>query len=111
MNDPLFFESNQNLLGIGVGVQILLPRGLYASFDLAKSLRELKVGGNVTMEQKALTIGYMETWMDFKRSMRNKNKTIIFLVPFSWCFVVYMGYPKGVSQLREEELFPRREAP
>ena len=47
VNDPLFFESNQNLLGIGVGVQILLPRGLYASFDLAKPLRELKVGGNV----------------------------------------------------------------
>ena len=25
VNDPLFFESDQNLLGIGVGVQILLP--------------------------------------------------------------------------------------
>ena len=47
VNDPLFFESDHNLLGIGVGVQILLPRGLYARFDLAKPLRELKVGGNV----------------------------------------------------------------
>ena len=47
VNDPLFFESDQNLLGIGVGVQILLPRGLYARFDLAKPMRELKVGGNV----------------------------------------------------------------
>ena len=47
VNDPLFFESDQSLLGIGVGVQILLPRGLYARFDLAKPLRELKVGDNV----------------------------------------------------------------
>ena len=47
INDPLFFESDQNLLGIGLGVQILLPRGLYARFDLAKPMRELKVGGNV----------------------------------------------------------------
>jgi hypothetical protein len=28
-------------------VQILLPRGLYARFDLAKPMRELKVNGNV----------------------------------------------------------------
>ena len=47
VNDPLFFESDQNLLGIGVGVQILLPRGLYARFDLAKPMRELKVGSSV----------------------------------------------------------------
>ena len=46
VNDPLFFESDQTLLGIGVGVEFLLPRGLYARFDLAKPLRELKVGGN-----------------------------------------------------------------
>ena len=47
VNDPLFFESDQNLLGIGLGVEILLPRGLYARFELAKPMRELKVGGNV----------------------------------------------------------------
>ena len=47
VNDPLFFESDQNLVGVGVGLQILLPRGLYARFDLAKPMRELKVGGNV----------------------------------------------------------------
>ena len=47
VNDPLFFESDHNLLGIGVGVQILLPRGLYARFDLAKPMRELKVGSSV----------------------------------------------------------------
>ena len=46
VNDPLFFESDQTLIGMGVGVQFLLPRGLYARFDLAKPLRELKVGDN-----------------------------------------------------------------
>ena len=44
VKDPLFFESDQTLSGMGVGVQILLPRGLYARFDLAKPLRELKAG-------------------------------------------------------------------
>ena len=47
VNDPLFFESDQNLLGIGLGMEILLPWGLYARFELAKPMRELKVGGNV----------------------------------------------------------------
>ena len=60
VNDPLFFESDQNLLGIGLGANSL-PRGLYARFDLAKPMRELKVGGNVR-RNLSLTTGYMETW-------------------------------------------------
>ena len=48
----LVFESDHNLLGIGVGVQIL-SRGLYARFDLAKPLRELKVGSVIDGTQSS----------------------------------------------------------
>ena len=48
------------------------------------------------MERKARTIGYMETWDGiFKRSMRNKNKRFIFLVPLFLVFRGLYGLPEG----------------
>jgi hypothetical protein len=47
VNDPYFFESDQTLLGAGLGVEFQLPFGLYARIDFAKPLSELTSAGTV----------------------------------------------------------------
>jgi len=47
VNDPFFFESDQTLLGAGLGFEFQLPFGLYARVDFAKPLHELESAGTV----------------------------------------------------------------
>ena len=45
VNSPLFYESNQNLLGLGFSLNLPLPEGLYINADFAKPLREVVSDG------------------------------------------------------------------
>ena len=45
VNSPLFYESNQNLLGLGFSLNLPLPGGLYINADFAKPLREVVSDG------------------------------------------------------------------
>jgi hemolysin activation/secretion protein len=45
LNSPLAYESNQNLLGAGLGIYLTMPWGLYFHADFAKPLREVKSAG------------------------------------------------------------------
>ena len=99
VNDPLFFESDHNLLGIGVEYKFFYPVGLYARFDLAKPMRELKVGGNVIDGTESSDYRVHGNPMEFKRSMRNNNKKILSLLSIVLGLRGLYGLPEGTEPI------------
>jgi hemolysin activation/secretion protein len=47
VTDPLSYESDQSILGSGVGLEMKFSKGLQARLDFAKPLREIKNGGTI----------------------------------------------------------------
>lgn len=47
VTDPLFYESDQSILGAGVGLELKAPRGGSARIDFARPLREIVNNGTI----------------------------------------------------------------
>jgi hypothetical protein len=47
VTDPLSYESDQSILGSGVGLEMKFSKGLQARLDFAKPLKEIKNGGTI----------------------------------------------------------------